>query len=211
MAKDYYAHERPELVAEIEEGDNRILDLGCAQGAMSSLIKKKGRANEIWGVEIVEEIAQTAKANKDLDRVLIGDIQDIVGDLPEAYFSHILAGDVLEHLIDPWGTLVKLRTRLQPGGKFIGSIPNIRNVSFMLKLIFVGKFEYRDSGVMDRTHLRFFTRKDIKKMFQDAGFSDIKIAAVRKKKNSFKMIARAIFRDFIIKGFLIKASNNRKP
>lgn len=201
----YYAHERPELVALVESDAERVLDIGCGEGAMSSAIQRDRNAREIWGIEVVESVAQRAQENPALARVLSGDIAALMPELPDSYFSHVMAGDVLEHLVDPWQVLTDLRSKLRPGGLLICSIPNIRNFSFLAKLLFQGRFEYKDSGVMDRTHLRFFARADIQKMFVDAGYTQVQIGPVRPKKHLAKQVARLIFGDLVIKGFLITA------
>jgi len=87
----------------------------------------------------------------------------------------------------------------------ICSIPNIRNLSFILKLLFKGSFEYRDSGVMDRTHLRFFARKDVQQLFRGAGFEQPQISKLRPKPGLVKAIGRMLFGDLVIKGFLVTA------
>lgn len=203
---EYFSHPRPELVAQLpEDPDNRVLDLGCGSGAMSALIRSQGKAAEIWGVEKFPEAAAQACASGALDKVLVGDLERLLQELPQKHFSHIIAGDILEHLVDPWSVCTSLRACLLPGGTFICSIPNIRNLSFILALAFKGRFEYRDSGVMDRTHLRFFARADVRDLFTQAGFSDIEIGPVRPKKRLSWRIGRALFGDLVIKVFLVTA------
>ncbi len=201
----YYQHQRPELVAEISGTALRVLDLGCGAGMVSAAIRARCDVREVWGVEVVPEVAAQALKNPALDKVLCGDISHLLGELPPDFFSHIVAGDVLEHLIDPWSVVGGLLNCLEPGGKFICSIPNIRNFSFILELLFRKRFAYRDSGVMDRTHLRFFTRKDIELMFEEAGYTEIRISPVRPKSALHKRLGRALFGDLVIKGFLITA------
>ena len=106
----YYSYERPELVAEVPEGAKRVLDIGCGAGAMSAAIKRDKGSDEIWGVEIVADVAEKAKENPALDKLFVGNIEQLVHELPEEYFDCIVAGDVLEHLVDPWTTLAELRT-----------------------------------------------------------------------------------------------------
>lgn len=204
--KDYFSHPRPELVAALPASEgNRVLDLGCGSGAMSQGIRDQGKAVEIWGVEINPNAAAAAKQSGALDRVLEGDLEAVMAELPAGHFTHIIAGDVLEHLVDPWQALARLKTCMAPGGQFICSIPNIRNLSFILMLLFKKRFEYRDSGVMDRTHLRFFARKDVHDLFAGAGFTDIRIGPVRPKKKLSWRIGKALLGDLVIKGFLITA------
>ena len=205
---NYYTNERPELVAQIAMNARRVLEIGCGHGNTSAAIKRDCQAQEVWGVEVVAEAAAKSAENPALDRVFSGDIADVLADLPENGFSHIVAGDVLEHLEDPWTVLSRLRTRLEPGGMLISSIPNIRTLSFIGKLLFTRRFEYKDSGVLDRTHLRFFARRDIELMFEGAGFTDIRITALVPRRNIFKRFGRAIFGDLVLKRFLVTA---RKP
>lgn len=208
MSKDlnYYQYDRPELVAEIPADVDRLLDIGCGSGAMSSVIKRDKDVREIWGVEIVPEIIEQARKNPAFDRVLAGSIEQLVHELPRDYFNVIIAGDVLEHLVDPWTTLAELRKALKSDGLIISSMPNIRNLSFIMKLLFTGRFQYRDSGVLDRTHLRFFGRKDIFDLFSEAGFHNVEIFPARPKKQIHKRLGRLIFGSLLTKVFLIKAS-----
>ena len=206
----YYSQGRPGLVRQVSEDPaNVILDVGCGAGKMSSALKGTGRAGELWGVEVVPDVAEHAKQNPDLDRVFSGDITTIVDELPKAYFTHVMAGDVLEHLVDPWGVLEKLHGCLKPGGRVVASLPNIRNFSFFGKLFFLGSFRYKDSGVLDRTHLRFFARKDMEALFRGAGFENISIAQARPKKNIFNKLAKLIFGDLAIKVLMITADKPR--
>jgi 2-polyprenyl-3-methyl-5-hydroxy-6-metoxy-1,4-benzoquinol methylase len=201
----YYSYERPELVAEVPQGTQRLLDIGCGEGAMSAAIRRDRGVREIWGVEIVEDVAEKARKNPAIDRFLAGNIEELVHDLPESYFDCIVAGDVLEHLVDPWATLAELRKRLKPGGRIISSIPNIRNFSFLAQLVFGGRFRYKESGVMDRTHLRFFARKDMVDLFAGAGFEGVRVSPARKK-GALKQALRVLLGDFITKVFLITAT-----
>jgi 2-polyprenyl-3-methyl-5-hydroxy-6-metoxy-1,4-benzoquinol methylase len=208
MANDigYYSAQRPELVALISDA-TKVLDVGCGSGAMAAKIKNDCSPEEVWGVEVVEEVGLLAKANPALNKVLIGSIEDLSDQIPDATFSHIVAGDVIEHLIDPWKTVAELKRKLKPDGVLICSLPNIRNFSFFLKLFIVGKFEYKDSGVMDRTHLRFFARKDARALFENAGFTDVSIDTFEHKKTLVKRLGRLIFGDLLTKRLLIIARN----
>jgi 2-polyprenyl-3-methyl-5-hydroxy-6-metoxy-1,4-benzoquinol methylase len=206
----YYRHERPELVACVEPAtDNRVLDVGCGAGHVATRIKREGRAAVVWGIEVIAAAAEEARRNPALDNVVCGDLEQVIGDLPEAYFSHLICGDVLEHLVDPWRTLAGLRKKLRPGGRVICSLPNVRNLSFVAMLVFEASFRYRESGVMDRTHLRWFCRKDARALFEQAGFVDVRIGPVRPKPTLRNRLSRALLRDWGTKGFLITGENPR--
>ena len=170
----YYQHVRTELIDEISRGEHRVLEVGCAEGATCMALKNKGCASEIVGIELVQEAAAIAKKN--LDHVVCGDLEKLTLSEPwfiEDAFDYIICGDVLEHLNDPWFQLKRLSKFLKPGGKIIVSLPNIRYYGVSFPLIFKDDWEYRDSGILDSTHLRFFTKKTGVKLLSSAGLSDI--------------------------------------
>lgn len=203
---DYYSHGRTELVAELPaDSENIVLELGCGSGATSLLIKKNNKARELWGIEKFPDAASQARATHSLDTLLEGDMEILIDELPEDHFTHIIAGDVLEHLVDPWDVCKRLGPCLKADGVFICSIPNIRNLSFMLALLFKKRFEYKDSGVLDRTHLRFFARKDVYDLFATTGYTNISISPVRPKKKLSYKIGKILFGDLLTKGFLVTA------
>ena len=205
--KTYYSHARSELVSLLpSDAHNIVLELGCGSGATCALIASENKATELWGVEKFSDAAGTAKALGVIDNLLEGDVEIIIKELPKRHFTHIIAGDILEHLVDPWKVCDDLKDNLAHDGTFICSIPNIRNLSFMLKLLFKGRFEYKDSGVLDRTHLRFFARKDVYEMFDKAGYTNIEIGPVRPKKKLSYKIGKLLFGDLLTKGFLVTAT-----
>lgn len=144
-----------------------IIDIGCGDGTFANTLKEITQA-EVWGIEYKEEEAQ--KAKNILDTVFSGPCENFIDDLPENYFDVIYFNDVLEHLVDPYTVLKKVKSKLKPGGVVISSIPNIRYHSALMKLIFAKDWEYQRAGVMDHTHLRFFTKKSIRRMYEEAGF-----------------------------------------
>jgi len=203
---DYYSHARTELVDQLPDDQNNIvLELGCGSGATSKLIKKQNKAMELWGVEKFPNAAARARNSGALDHLLEGDVESLLDELPAKHFTHIIAGDVLEHLVDPWDVCTRLIPSLKSGGVFICSIPNIRNLSFILELLFKKSFSYKESGVLDRTHLRFFARKDVHALFASTGYSDILIGPVRPKKKLSYRMGKILFGDLLTKGFLVTA------
>lgn len=158
---------RPEMLKFLPKNIQAVLDVGCAVGDFGLSIKQITNA-EVWGVEIRD--LQAAAAKNKLDKVIHGSIVDCVGDLPDSYFGAIFFNDVLEHLIDPEKLLLSLVPKLKPGGVFITAIPNVRYFR-NLKSLFVDKdWEYQDWGILDRTHLRFYTKKSILRMFERLNF-----------------------------------------
>lgn len=169
----YFNGSSEDLIALIPTGDHRILDVGCANGNTGFMLKKTGKAKEVVGIEINEPAVQIASSQ--LDRVILGNIEEVELPFAQNYFDYILCGDVLEHLIDPWQTLKKLGNYLSPNGFLIASIPNIRYWKVLKALIWEKKWEYTHEGILDRGHLRFFSYVSILDLFHDAGFRICKI------------------------------------
>lgn len=147
-----------------------VLDVGCSTGVLGASIKAHFGAMVV-GIEISDAMA--AKAKMQLDRVLIGDAAEIIknGSLEGMQYDLIIFADLLEHLVDPWGTLKASVAYLTPGGCVVASIPNVRHIDTIYNLLVKGVWPYRDRGIHDRTHLRFFTRKNIEDLFEGAGLT----------------------------------------
>jgi len=166
--RQYFSGVRSELINLVSGTGNRILEIGCGEGGTSAELKLQGKAIEAVGVELVPEAAEYAKQK--LDQVIVGDIEKLNLPFTPERFDYIILGDVLEHLIDPWGCLKKLRNYLKLDGKVVASIPNVNHWRVLKDLILKDKWEYVPAGTLDRTHLRFFTKKTIKAMFTQGGY-----------------------------------------
>jgi SAM-dependent methyltransferase len=165
---DYYDHPRLELLDLFPHAPARLLDVGCGSGVTSAAAKARWPGIETIGIEIVAAAAQRAAAR--LDRVIEGSAEAL--DLAAegiADVDGVLLADVLEHLVDPWRFLRGLRSVLAPGAVVIASIPNIANL-WLLDELAAGRFTYAGSGLLDKTHLRFFTRQTIGALFDGAGY-----------------------------------------
>lgn len=159
----YYGHARLALTHFIREGPNRILDVGCGEGRTGAALKAAGRASEVVGIEKNASVAAVAGAN--VDRVICTDVESFELPFGPAYFDYIILADVLEHLVDPWTVVEKLAGLLHAGGYMIASIPNVRHWRVVLALLVSGDWRYDPDGVLDDTHLRFFTKKSMRKLF----------------------------------------------
>jgi 2-polyprenyl-3-methyl-5-hydroxy-6-metoxy-1,4-benzoquinol methylase len=168
--QDYYENSRPEMLAYLPNSIKTVLDIGCSSGDFGYAIKQKTNA-EVWGIEPFERFGKLA-VNK-LDTVLISSIEGALHELPDNYFDVIYFNDVLEHLLDPYSILEKIKSKLKDNGSVISSIPNIRYFRSFFKLLFHGEWDYTDEGILDRTHVRFFTKKSILKMYDKAGYTVI--------------------------------------
>jgi 2-polyprenyl-3-methyl-5-hydroxy-6-metoxy-1,4-benzoquinol methylase len=146
----------------------RVLEFGCATGYMSEVLKNRLGCT-VTGVEIDPEAA--ALAERHTERVIVGDAEkiDYAAELAGEEFDVVLFADVLEHLKEPGDVLRRIRPFLAENGDVIASIPNIAHGSVRLALL-GGEFRYRDWGLLDDTHLRFFTRASIQDLFEETGY-----------------------------------------
>ena len=162
----YYAGANQNLLAMLPEDATTILDVGCAAGGLGQAIKAARPGAVVHGIDRAPEAL--AEAAKHLDHVQSVDLD---GELPtlEGRYDAIVCGDVLEHLIDPWSVLRWLGQHLAEGGAVVASIPNVRYYKVVRDLVFKGRFTYRDSGILDATHLRFFTLREMRTLFGRAG------------------------------------------
>jgi 2-polyprenyl-3-methyl-5-hydroxy-6-metoxy-1,4-benzoquinol methylase len=154
----------------------KVLELGTAAGVMTRALREQGCS--VTGIEYVPAMAERAAPY--CERMIVGDIEtlDLEHELAEERFDVIIAADVLEHLRNPWRTLEGLRTFLKPEGYAVLSIPNIGHAAILAALM-EGRFDYREKGLLDRTHLRFFTRASITEMLLTTGWIPIAWQAQR--------------------------------
>lgn len=141
----------------------RLLDVGAADGLLSRHFRAAG-----WRVTGIESNPAAARiAASHCERVLVADLDHELPAL-EGPFDLIVCGDVLEHLRDPLGVVRSLTRHLAPGGRVLISVPNVAHLWIRLNLL-LGRFEYADRGILDRTHLRFFTWRSLRRLLDDAG------------------------------------------
>jgi 2-polyprenyl-3-methyl-5-hydroxy-6-metoxy-1,4-benzoquinol methylase len=155
------------VVDAIPEGA-RVLDVGCATGYLAEEIADR-RSGKVTGIEISPTAANEARHH--CERVIVGDIEtlDLDEALGEDSYDIVLFADVLEHLSDPEAVLRKVRPFVAPGGRVVASIPNVAHISVRLALL-AGEFRYREAGLLDRTHLRFFTQETVEDLFEASGY-----------------------------------------
>ena len=146
---------------------------------------------EVWGVEFSPD--QAVMAEKKLHKVFAGDIVVIIDLLPDQYFDVIICNDVLEHLIDPYSVLKRLKIKLSEKGVVVSSIPNIRYFRNMFDYIFRKNWDYTDSGIIDKTHYRFFTINSIRKLYENLGFEIIRMEGINPSKSIRPLIWNILF------------------
>ena len=161
----YYRNIRHDLIPLIPDDANCILEVGCAEGLTGNELKKK-KGVFVAGIEFNQIAAE--KARKVLDDVITGDVETM--DLPYATssFDCVIFADVLEHLVNPLDALNKVNKVLKDNGSIILSIPNVQFFGVVNHLV-EGNWTYQKEGILDETHLRFFTFKEIKKLIENAG------------------------------------------
>lgn len=173
----YYGWARPEVVAKVPTQGAAILDVGCAAGAMGHAMLNAG-AREVVGLDVVPDAVRLARSR--LTAAYLFDA-NVPGELPypAEYFDVITFADVLEHLPYPDAAIRHLLRWLKPGGTIVCSIPNVRHESVLLPLLLDGAWNYADAGILDRTHLRFFTLDSIQRFFGSLGLKlDTNVEAV---------------------------------
>ena len=200
----YYSMQRPEIAKLLPRPVNRILDVGCGEGVFAKFLKDQGLAQEVWGVELNDGLRLVAAQR--LDKVLIGDISTIISDFPAEFFDVVFFNDCLEHMVDPFSVLNDIRGKISRNGYVIGSLPNIGYIRQVYELIIQKDWRYCDQGIMDRTHLRFFTLKSMKRMFSETNFTAetvVGIAPIRRvlfvlfKYLSFGWLTDSLYRQYI--------------
>ncbi|UKT64397.1 class I SAM-dependent methyltransferase [Pedobacter mucosus] len=163
----YYSHTRNELLKFLPKKIGVALDVGCAGGNFGQMLKEVFDC-EIWGVEPDEKSALIAKAK--LDKVFNCVFGKEIRIPAEKTFDCIFFNDVLEHLAQPEEALQLAKKFLASNGYIIASIPNLRFYPAIISLLRHKDFKYLDAGVMDKTHLRFFTKKSIIRLFKENGY-----------------------------------------
>ena len=190
----------PRLVAE----GSKVLDVGCATGKLLEYLKDNKRC-QVFGVEVDRDMAE--EANKRCGNVSCVNIEECENLLFEkGEFDIIIFADVLEHLKRPDEVLKRILPHLKDGGYFLFSVPNVAFITVRLGLLF-GKFEYAEYGVLDKTHLRFFTLKAVRKLIEERGLKITHLEGYNQVRARFFMLKPLgrIFKTFFAADFVIKA------
>lgn len=185
---EYYSNVRHEMVSFLPVTYSRVLEVGCGEGVFATLLKLPC---ETWGVE--PEPTSAARAAARMQRVLAGTFDDVADEIPRGYFDLVVCNDVIEHLSNPEDFLAIVKERMAPGGYIIASIPNMRHWEVLWELLATKDWHYGSSGILDRTHLRFFTEKSIHRLFETSGFHIEQAAGIN---GAFDPVRRSILRIF---------------
>jgi len=195
-----YESDRPDIQALVPASATTILELGCSTGALGAALKARQHA-VVVGVELDADYASDAEAR--LDAVYVADAAAFaVGPPPpEAPFDCLIAADVLEHLVDPWGALLGAVGMLEPGAAVVVSLPNVLFWAGLVRLVRTRSWPREDEGIFDRTHLRWFSEADAVELLERAGLRDVRVhprywvegAALRRR----QLLARTPLRPFL--------------
>jgi 2-polyprenyl-3-methyl-5-hydroxy-6-metoxy-1,4-benzoquinol methylase len=177
---NYYVQTRPEMLRYIPGRVRRAVDVGCAAGGFGVQIKARFGA-EVWGLENNAE--QARHAAQVLDRVLVGDALENLASLPDLYFDVAVCNDVLEHMVEPQQFLSALRAKMTGTGCVVASIPNLRYFPALRRIVVNADFPSEPEGIFDSTHLRFFTRKSMIRLFETAGYRIERIEGINRTRN----------------------------
>jgi 2-polyprenyl-3-methyl-5-hydroxy-6-metoxy-1,4-benzoquinol methylase len=143
-----------------------VLEVGCSTGYFTKILVERGCS--VVGIEIDPDAA--VKAEAWADRVVVGDVDnsDLWNEVKDESFDAVILGDVLEHLRDPLTALRSAAKKLKPSGSIVTSLPNIAHGDVRIALL-LGRFRYSDTGLLDRTHMRFFTLESVRELLREAG------------------------------------------
>ena len=161
----YYKHLRSEIFNSVPANALNILDIGCGAGVLGKALKTNNNKRYVVGIELNKDAVYFAKQN--LDQVYEVDVEKVNLPFKSGFFDCIIFADILEHLVDPWQTLRNYLNLLKYEGTIIISIPNIRNLKIIHQLIDLKSWKYEDEGILDRTHLRFFTKNDFLRVLEE--------------------------------------------
>ncbi|MBQ0758064.1 MAG: class I SAM-dependent methyltransferase [Zhongshania sp.] len=191
LPSTYFVGVRKEMLPFLPSRRQRVLEIGCGHGTFSEGVDG---CQEYWGVEPDAEAAKIA--DQKLKKVLNGTYNEVADQLPDNYFDLIVCNDVIEHMPDHDEFLINIQRKIADGGALVASIPNVRYYYNLLELIVGKDWRYRDAGVLDRTHLRFFTRKSLLECLANAGFEVEEFQGINRLKTRILPLKR-LFRHLV--------------
>jgi len=180
---DYFRHKRNEMRWFLPQVYDKVLEIGCGDGAF---IENLNPDCEVWGIE-PNRIAAEVASRKSY-KVLIGKYETIVSQLPDDYFNLVVCNDVIEHMDDYDAFLDSIKKKMRQNACLVGSIPNVRYYYNMKELLIKRDWKYTNEGILDRSHLRFFTKISFKRTLEQHGFLIEKYRGInRLKYDSYRL------------------------
>jgi 2-polyprenyl-3-methyl-5-hydroxy-6-metoxy-1,4-benzoquinol methylase len=199
-----YDFDRHELLTFLPETVHTLLDVGCGSGAFGRLMRSRRPDIELWAIESDPSSARAAEDG--FDHVILGEFPD--RRIPDNSFDVVMFADVLEHLAEPEKALLASARALAPGGILIASIPSVRNWRAVLwPLLRYGTWTYTERGILDRTHLRFFTRRSMCAFFTDNGWSVQSVTGINmiRREKLVSAVSAHLFDDFLFPQYVVVA------
>ena len=182
-AKTYFTNSRKDLISLLPEKQGlHVLELGAGGGDTLMDLKRSGLAARVVGVELFT-LENTFQRDPLIDQFIIGNVESMELPLEPNSFDAVLMGDVLEHLIDPWSAVLKVSRLVKPGGLMIASIPNVRSTEAFRKIFLKGDFAYAERGLFDKTHYRWFCRKNMIELMTPENFNLVSVTSNLEFKN----------------------------
>lgn len=174
-----YTHPRDEMVGFLPDEAKSVLDVGCSSGSFGRELRTKKPNIHLVGIEPNADAASVAASI--YDEVLVGRFPDVRAQLPRGdQYDAVYFNDVLEHMPTPEPALTAARELLTDHGVIVASIPNIRHISVIGPLVVRDEFRYRNSGILDTTHLRFFTGSSIRRLFAEDGWEILSMQGINR-------------------------------
>ncbi|NOR55347.1 MAG: methyltransferase domain-containing protein [Sulfurovum sp.] len=191
----YYKGFRTEIIPFLPKKYSKVLEVGCGEGGFRNNLTTQC---EYWGIEPVEEILDIARGK--LDKALLGTYAEVVNELPNDYFDLIICNDVIEHMQDHIFFYETIQRKVKTHAYMVGAIPNVRYLPNLYHLLRDKDWEYQEEGILDKTHLRFFTLNSIKRDFLNNGFSIEKLYGINKVYFSKKTLngLKMLFLQFLL-------------
>lgn len=207
----YYQFDRAELLTYIPGNIKKVLDVGCGAGNFGALLKDKFGC-EVWGIEISEKAGE---ARQRIDKVINKSFETDIDELKGQLFDVIFFNDVLEHLKEPQLILEQSQKYLKSEGFIFASIPNILYYPILITNIKKQDWKYESAGIMDETHLRFFTRKSIVRMFETCSMEVQLTEGINRTNPSWKfklfnLLTGFKYDDMLFQQFVILAKKNNR-
>jgi 2-polyprenyl-3-methyl-5-hydroxy-6-metoxy-1,4-benzoquinol methylase len=216
-AEAYFSNVRRDIVSLLPRNPaQRVLEVGAGAGSTLLYIKEQRLAAEVMGVELMK-LPGSHQEHPLIDKFQIANIEEEDIAAAQGYFDVILCADVLEHLVDPWAAVEKISRYLRPDGLLIVSMPNLREWKTLASVVFRGEFNYRpEGGIMDKTHLRFFCKKNIRQLLSTPSLSPIffrpnfmlREVPEGKKRKILNRITFRLLEDFLTIQYLVIARKN---
>jgi len=161
----YFQKTRGEMVEFLPKDYSTVLEIGCGEGNFASHLRA---GSEIWGIE--PSSSSSVIASGKMHRVLVGKWEEVADELADNYFDLVICNDVIEHMPNHDEFFLSIRDKIKSQGYLIGSVPNVRYYKHLYELLIQKDWRYRDYGILDNTHLRFFSEKSLRRTLINHGF-----------------------------------------